>query len=46
MLGDGKIALLVDSGGFAAINAVAHPLGLISIPSCDARRRWSVTRRR
>jgi hypothetical protein len=32
MLGDGKIALLVDGGGFAAINAVAHTLGLISVP--------------
>jgi hypothetical protein len=32
MLGDGKIALLVDGGGFAAINDVAHTLGLISIP--------------
>jgi hypothetical protein len=32
MLGDGKIALLVDDGGFAAINEVAHTLGLISVP--------------
>jgi hypothetical protein len=32
MLGDGKIALLVDGGGFAAIDEVAHTLGLISVP--------------
>jgi hypothetical protein len=32
MLGDAKIALLVDGGGFAAINEVAHNLGLISVP--------------
>ncbi|MGA2927419.1 MAG: hypothetical protein ABSG43_15780 [Solirubrobacteraceae bacterium] len=32
MLGDGEIALLADDGGFAAINEVAHTLGLISIP--------------
>ena len=32
MLGDGEIALLVDDGGFAAINEVAHTLGLISVP--------------
>ena len=32
MLGDGEIALLADGGGFAAINEVAHTLGLISVP--------------
>jgi hypothetical protein len=32
MLADGDIALLPDSGGFAAINEVAHTLGLISVP--------------
>jgi hypothetical protein len=31
MLADGEIALLADAGGFAAINDVAHALGLISI---------------
>jgi hypothetical protein len=31
MLGDGEIALLADGGGFAAINEVAHTLGLISV---------------
>jgi hypothetical protein len=31
MLGDGEIALLPDGGGFAAINEVAHTLGLISV---------------
>jgi hypothetical protein len=32
MLGDGEIALLADDGGLAAINEVAHTLGLISVP--------------
>ena len=32
MLADGEIALLADGGGFAAINEVAHTLGLISVP--------------
>jgi hypothetical protein len=32
MLADGEIALLADAGGFAAINEVAHTLGLISVP--------------
>jgi hypothetical protein len=32
MLADGEIALLADGGGFDAINAVAHTLGLISVP--------------
>jgi hypothetical protein len=32
MLGEGEIALLADAGGFAAINEVAHALGLISVP--------------
>jgi len=32
MLGEGEIALLADDGGFAAINDVAHALGLISVP--------------
>jgi hypothetical protein len=32
MLRDGEIALLADGGGFAAINEVAHTLGLISVP--------------
>ena len=32
MLRDGEIALLADDGGFAAANAVAHDLGLFSIP--------------
>ena len=32
MLGDGEIALLADAGGVAAINEVAHTLGLISVP--------------
>jgi hypothetical protein len=32
MLADGQIALLADSGGFAAINEVAHTLGMISVP--------------
>jgi hypothetical protein len=32
MLADGEIALLADGGGFAAINAVAHTLGMISVP--------------
>ena len=32
MLGDGEIALLADGGGFAAINEVAHTLGLVSVP--------------
>jgi len=31
MLGDGEIALLADDGGFAAINEVAHTLGLTSV---------------
>jgi hypothetical protein len=32
MLADGELALLADRGGFDAINAVAHRLGLISVP--------------
>jgi hypothetical protein len=32
MLGDGEIALLPGGGSFAAINEVAHTLGLISLP--------------
>jgi hypothetical protein len=32
MLRDGEIALLADDGGLAAVNAVAHELGLIAIP--------------
>lgn len=32
MLREGEIALLADSGGLAAIDAVAHDLGLVSIP--------------
>jgi hypothetical protein len=32
MLADGQIALLADGGGFAAINQVAHTLGMISVP--------------
>jgi hypothetical protein len=32
MLADGEIALLADGGGFAAINDVAHTLGLVSVP--------------
>ena len=32
MLGDGEIALLADHDGFAAINEVAHTLGLTSVP--------------
>jgi hypothetical protein len=31
MLGDGKIGLLADRGGLAAINELAHTLGLISV---------------
>lgn len=31
MLRDGEIALLADDGGFDAINAVAHALGLVSL---------------
>jgi hypothetical protein len=31
MLADGEIALLADGGGLAAINEVAHTLGLISV---------------
>jgi hypothetical protein len=32
MLADGEIALFADGNGFAAINEVAHTLGLISVP--------------
>lgn len=32
MLRDGEIALLADAGSFAAVNLVAHGLGLITIP--------------
>lgn len=32
MLRDGEIAVLADGGGFAAINTVAHELGLVSVP--------------
>ena len=32
MLQDGEIALLADEGGFAAVNAVAHELGLVTVP--------------
>jgi hypothetical protein len=32
MLADGQLALLADGGGFAAINEVAHTLGMISVP--------------
>ncbi|MGI8430580.1 MAG: hypothetical protein ACR2OB_15050 [Solirubrobacteraceae bacterium] len=31
MLREGEIALLADDGGLAAINAVAHALGLVSL---------------
>jgi hypothetical protein len=31
MLGDGEIALVADEGGLAAIDAVTHALGLVSI---------------
>jgi hypothetical protein len=31
MLRDGEIALQADEGGFAAINRVAHELGLVSV---------------
>ena len=37
LLGDGEIALLADDGGFAAINEVAHALGLISVSLLAAR---------
>jgi hypothetical protein len=30
-LGDGEVALLVDDGGLAAINAAAHTLGLTTV---------------
>jgi hypothetical protein len=32
MLADGEIALLSDDGGLAAIDAIAHELGLVSVP--------------
>ena len=32
MLRDGEIALLPDAGGLAAVNEVAHTLGLVSVP--------------
>jgi hypothetical protein len=32
MLQDGEIALLAGDGGLAAVNAVAHDLGLASVP--------------
>ena len=32
MLQDGEIALLAGDGGLAAVNAVAHDLGLSSVP--------------
>jgi hypothetical protein len=32
MLREGEIALLADDAGVAAINAVAHELGLVSVP--------------
>jgi hypothetical protein len=32
MLRDGEIALLADAGGLGSINAVAHTLGLASVP--------------
>ena len=32
MLADGEIAVFADSGGLAAINEVAHTLGLLSVP--------------
>ncbi|HEY1567099.1 MAG TPA: hypothetical protein VGF68_08785 [Solirubrobacteraceae bacterium] len=32
MLQDGEIALLAGNGGLEAINAVAHDLGLVSVP--------------
>lgn len=32
MLRDGEIALLEDAGGVAAVNEVAHALGLLSVP--------------
>jgi hypothetical protein len=32
ILADGEIALLADDDGFAAINDVAHALGLVSVP--------------
>lgn len=31
MLEDGELALLVDAGGLAAISAVAHALGLVTV---------------
>ena len=32
MLRDGEIALLAGDGGLAAVNGVAHDLGLVSVP--------------
>ena len=32
MLQDGEIALLAGNGGLDAVNAVAHDLGLVSVP--------------
>lgn len=32
ILGQGEIALLIDDGGLDTINAVAHALGLVSVP--------------
>ena len=32
MLRDGEIALLADAGGLDALTAVAHELGLVSVP--------------
>lgn len=32
MLREGEIALLPDAGGLAAINDIAHTLGLVSVP--------------
>jgi hypothetical protein len=32
MLGDGEIALLAGAGGLAAVDRVAHGLGLMSVP--------------
>jgi hypothetical protein len=32
MLREGEIALLPDAGGLAAVNDVAHTLGLVSVP--------------
>lgn len=37
MLQDGEIALLAGNGGLDAVNAVAHDLGLVSVPLVRGR---------